>query len=754
MRIKLIAVIGIAALCLSACGGSSSDPSMLPYQNPKLSASQRAEDLLSRLSLEQKVSLMVYQSKAIDEFGIKEYNWWNEALHGAARAGLATVFPQTIGMAASFDDALVNQVFDVASTEQRIKFIQERQEKGKSSQYHGLTVWTPNINIFRDPRWGRGQETYGEDPFLTAKMGYAVVNGLQGPVGSKYNKLHACLKHFAVHSGPESERHRFSADDVSARDLQETYLYAFEKLVRTTDVKEVMCAYNSIDGDPCCTNDKLLTKILREDWGYKGIVVSDCWAINDVFMPNAHNVYPNDIPTAVSDAVLSGTDLECGQSYSNLIKGVENGTIKESDIDVSVKRLLKARFELGEMDPDETVSWNQIDVKKLASDEHDALALKMARESMVLLQNNNNVLPLKKSGLKVAVLGPNAADSVVLAGNYNGTPRKSVTVLEAIQKMVGAENVVYAKGCNIAKLDLNSIPQRLSNTLGNAHDAGLLARMGVMEKNDEIPEADVYIFVGGISPRLEGEEMRVNYEGFMGGDRTSIELPETQREYLAELHQTGKPVVFVSMSGSALALSPETQSCDAILQAWYAGQEGGQAIAEVLFGDYNPAGRLPVTFYASDDQLGDFHDYNMAGHTYRYFSGKPLYSFGYGLSYTTFTYGAAKVSSSKVIIPINNTGSKDGDEVVQIYIRRDADVDGPKMALRGFQRVSVKAGTGANVEIEFDEDTFKTFNEATGKMQVVSGTHTLYYGPSSDNLQSISVSVKAKSNGKYTVKAI
>ncbi len=692
---------------------------VLPYQNPSLSPEKRAKDLVGRLNLEQKVTLMMDQSAAVPEFGIRKYNWWNEALHGTARAGLATMFPQVIGMAASFDDALLQQVYDIASTEHRIKYILARQ-KDNVARYHGLTVWTPNINIFRDPRWGRGQETYGEDPYLTMRMGYAVVNGLQGTgSGEKYDKLHACLKHFAVHSGPESERHSFDAADVSYRDLMETYLFAFENLVKTTDVKEVMCAYNSFEGDPCCGSDKLLIQFLRRDWGYKGIVVSDCGAINDFFVPGRHDAYPNDPASATAKAVLTGTDLECGSSYKALLDAVKQGKIKESDIDVSVTRLLKARFELGEMDDDSLVSWNSIPVSKLACDEHDAVALQMARETMTLLQNRGNVLPLAKEGKRYAVLGPNAADSTVLWGNYNGTPRKTVTVLEAIRAKVGTRNVFYADPAS----SLLATP------------AGV----------------DAYIFVGGISPRLEGEEMRVSYEGFAGGDRTSIELPAIQREMLKLLRKTGKPVIFVNMSGSAIALEPETQSCDAILQAWYGGQEGGQAVADVLFGDYNPAGRLPVTFYRNDAQLPDFHDYDMAGRTYRYLESKPLFPFGFGLSYTTFRYGDATLVRGKgkknqmnmeLKVPVTNAGPVDGDEVVQVYVKKVEDAGGPQRALRGFRRVSIPAGQTVEVSIPLTEMSFRTFNEKTGKMEATAGNYVIYYGKSSDPDDLKQVSVK------------
>ena len=659
-----------------------------PYQDPALSAEQRAEDLLGRLTLEQKASLMMNASPAIPELGIRAYNWWNEALHGAARAGLATVFPQAIGMAASWDEALLEEVFDIASTEQRIKFIQYRRNPEGSPQYHGLTVWTPNINIFRDPRWGRGQETYGEDPYLTARMGYAVVKGLQGPQDGPYDKLHACLKHYAVHSGPEGTRHQFDARDISWRDLAETYLYAFGDIISRTDVQEVMCAYNRFEGEPCCGSDQLLIRILREKWGYKGLVVSDCGAIDDFWREGRHGTYLNDPGTAVARAVRSGTDLECGSSYRHLLDAVAQGKLTEAEIDVSLRRLLVARFRLGEMDPDESVSWNRIDESLLASEAHRATALRMARESMVLLQNNG-ILPLRKN-IKVAVTGPNAADSVAMWGNYNGIPVRTVTARQGIADKL---------------------------------DAGCLT---------DISEAEVVIYVGGISPRMEGEEMRNSPEGFNRGDRTTIELPRAQRAEVDSLRALGKRIVFVNFSGSAMGLLPETQRCDAILQAWYPGEAGGTAIADVLFGDCNPSGRLPVTFYRSDADLPDFDDYDMAGHTYRYFTGTPLFHFGHGLSYTNFRYGRACIRRGELVVRVRNRGRMDGDEVVQLYMGKREDVEGPQMALRAFRRVHIPAGKSVKVRIPLDEGTFATYDEASGELRATPGHFTLYYGPSAD----------------------
>ncbi len=717
----------ITILSFAAAFAASAQP--FPYQDSSLTPDQRARDLLSRLSLEQKITLMDYDSQAIPEFGIKRYNWWNEALHGSARNGLATVFPQAISMAASWNDELLEKVFDAASTEQRIKFIMARRGEGVE-RYNGLTVWTPNINIFRDPRWGRGQETYGEDPYLMTVMGRAVVNGLQGGKDSRYDKLHACLKHFAIHSGPEYERHIFDVGDVSWRDLNETYLYAFERLVKTTDVKEVMCAYNAYEGKPCCGNDKLLIKILREQWGFDGLVVTDCWAVRDFYSEGCHNLFPDDPASSAALSVRSGADLECGDSFYTLVDAYRNGKIKDEEIDRAVYRILKARFELGEMDPMESVSWNSIPVGLLACDAHDALALEMARETMTLLQNRRNVLPLSRNA-RYAVVGPNAADSLVMWGNYNGTPRKTVTVLEGIAAKVGAENVVYSKGCEIAAVASDS--GSYSETEGNYHDEALLkgpTSGNAVSDMSIFDDVDAIIYVGGISPQLEGEEMPVNFKGFRGGDRTTIELPETQREYISAISRLGKPVIFVNLSGSAVAIAPEARSCDAILQAWYGGQQGGTAVADVLFGDYNPAGRLPLTFYASDSDLPDFGDYDMEGHTYRYFKGKPLFAFGHGLSYSEFKYGKAVYSDGFLRIPLKNVGDVDGQEVVQVYVKRADDVEGPALSLRGFDRVDVRAGESLTVDIPMAD--FDLFNPATGKMETAPGKYIIYYGGTSD----------------------
>lgn len=821
-----------------------------PYKDASLPPAERAADLVSRLTLEQKVALMQNGSPAIPEFGIKAYDWWNEALHGVGRAGLATVFPQAIGMAASFDDALLLDVFTAVSDEARAKSTVSSQNGGLR-RYQGLTFWTPNVNIFRDPRWGRGQETYGEDPYLTSRMGVSVVNGLQGPADAKYDKLHACAKHFAVHSGPEWNRHEFNAENIAARDLRETYLPAFKALVQEADVKEVMCAYNRYEDEPCCGSNRLLQQILRNEWGYKGIVVSDCWAINDFFTQGHHNTEP-DAKHATAKAVLTGTDLECGSSYAQLVQAVKDGLIKESDIDVSITRLMTARFELGEMDDPSQVEWSKIPSSVIDSKEHRALALKMAQESMVLLKNNG-ILPLN-TGKKVVVMGPNANDSVMQWGNYNGTPSRTVTMLTGIQA-TGAQ-VEYMRGCDYASNSLalislfsqckasgqqgfdakywnnaraegepdvlrhNATPLRFSTggatvfapnvnlenfaavytstfhaekdgqvafymqnqgqasisvdgrrvatgrngneprkvytlnakagqdyeiTINYSCRSGLAALSFDLGYEEEVSvdktvaacaDADVIIFAGGISPSLEGEEMPVSIEGFRGGDRTKIELPTAQTELVKALKAAGKKVVFVNFSGSAMGLTDVEPSCDAILQAWYPGEEGGNAVASVLYGTYNPAGRLPVTFYKSTDQLPDFEDYSMKGRTYRYMTDKPLYPFGYGLSYSTFKYGKAKIRKDGdkvfVTVKVKNTSKLDGQEVVQLYVSRPGDTEGPSHALRAFRRVSIPKGKTVKVEFELTPESFEWFDTGHNLMTTMPGQYEILYGASSD----------------------
>ena len=710
---KIIIPILLFGALMSAC------QQKLSYQNTSLPPEERAADLVQRLTLEEKVSLMQNNSSAVPRLGIKPYNWWNEALHGVARNGRATVFPQAIGMGAAFNDSLLHVVFTAVSDEARAKNHIARRDSSYKI-YQGLTFWTPNINIFRDPRWGRGQETYGEDPYLTSQLGMAVVRGLQGPEDSQYDKAHACAKHYAVHSGPEWNRHSFNAEDIDPRDLWETYLPAFKDLVQKAGVKEVMCAYNRFEGSPCCNSDRLLMQILRDEWGYEGLVVSDCGAIYDFFEEGRHGTH-KDKADASSAAVLSGTDLECGDAYKSLADAVRQGKIKESDLDRSVSRLLKARFELGEMD--ETTPWDAIPDSVVNCHVHQALALRMARESMTLLQNKNNLLPLK-AGMTVALVGPNANDSVMQWGNYNGFPGHTVTLLEALRKRLPKEQLIYVPGALYAE---DFVPKHKKDEMKQMKPldaASLLKQVG---------RADVVIFAGGISPLLEGEEMKVDVQGFKGGDRTDIELPAVQRQLLKVLKAAGKKVVFVNFSGSAVGLESETQTCDAILQAWYPGEAGGTAVADVLYGDYNPAGRLPVTFYKNVSQLPDYEDYSMKGRTYRYFEGTPLFPFGHGLSYTTFVYGKAEVKDGCLLVPVTNTGSMDGDEVVQLYLNRPDDANGPRKTLRAFKRVHIPTGATRTVSLPLTEETFNWWDTATNTVHPLKGSYKLLYGGSSDD---------------------
>ena len=693
-------------LTLVACSNQA------PYQNKSLSPTERAADLVSRLTLEEKITLMQNNSSAVKRLGIKPYEWWNEALHGVARNGLATVYPQAIGMGASFNDTLLYQVFTSISDEARVKYRQAR-EAGNYKRYTGLTFWTPNINIFRDPRWGRGQETYGEDPYLTSRMGLSVVNGLQGPQNTKYNKTHACAKHYAVHSGPEWNRHSFNAENINPRDLWETYLPAFQDLVIQGNVKEVMCAYNRFEGDPCCGSDRLLINILRNEWNYKGLVVSDCGAIDNFYFKGRHETHKNKADASAA-AVLSGTDLECGRSYTGLISAVKEGLINESAIDQSLCRLMKARFELGEMD--DTTPWDQLPDSLLSCHAHQQLALQMARESMTLLQNHKNILPLDKE-MTVALIGPNANDSVMQWANYNGFPVHTITLLEGLTQYLPQERLIYIPQKNI---EVQKYP--LVNYYPNDIQAVI----------NQAAKADVIIYAGGISASLEGEEMDVDAEGFRGGDRTTIELPNVQRKLVKALKATGKPIVFVNFSGCAMGLQPESQICDAILQAWYPGQAGGTAIAEVLFGDYNPAGRLPITFYKKENQLPDFEDYNMQGRTYRYLNYEPLYPFGHGLSYTTFSYSTPFIENGKLKVKVTNSGNYNGDEVIQLYIKRYDDPDGPLKTLRGFQRIHIPAGQTSEVSFPLTSDTFTWWDKDSNTVHPLQGRYKILVGGTSE----------------------
>lgn len=703
-------------VCLLCSAAMLLNAQPFPYENPSFSPEQRAEDLCSRLNLEEKAKLMLHRSPAIERLNVPAFEWWNEALHGVGRSGFATVFPITMGMAATFDDQLVYRVFTAVSDEARAKNTEARRKK-EVRQYQGLSFYTPNINIFRDPRWGRGQETYGEDPFLTSQMGLAVVRGLQGE-GQKYLKTLACAKHFAVHSGPEWNRHSFDVEQLPARDLWETYLPAFKALVQQGHVKEVMCAYQRIDGEPCCGNTRFLQHILRDEWGFQGLVTSDCWAVAD-FWQKGHHEFSATKEDAVARAVVTGTDLECGSDYPAIPDAVAQGKLTEEQVDISLKRLLQARFELGDFDDDQLVAWTDIPMSVVCSAEHRELALQAARESMTLLKNDG-ILPLC-SKQRIVVVGPNADNASMQWGNYNGFPTETITILDGIRSK--SNQVSFLDGFE---------------HVGKGMDEKQLLAEHYLSR---ISDADVVVFVGGISPRLEGEEMSVDAEGFKGGDRLSIELPKVQRDFLAALHAMGKPVVYVNCSGSAMGLVPEQANANAILQAWYPGEQGGRAVADVLFGDYNPSGKLPVTFYRSVDQLPDYEDYRMAGRTYRYFQGEPLYPFGFGLSYTTFKLGTPSYQNGKVKVDITNTGTQEGAEVVQVYLRDPRDTDGPIKTLRAYQRVNLQPGEQRTLTIDLPRERFELWDTATNTMRVRKGKYEIMVGTSSadSDLQRFSV---------------
>ncbi|QEC46068.1 glycoside hydrolase family 3 protein [Pseudobacter ginsenosidimutans] len=829
-----------------------------PWQNSHLRSEERAKDLISGLTLEEKVSLLFDQSPAIPRLGIKKFNWWSEALHGLANNDNVTVFPEPIGMAASFNDSLAYEVFNATSDEVRAKYHEAIRNGKENRRFLSLSVWTPNINIFRDPRWGRGQETYGEDPYLTSRMGIAVVKGLQGPADARYRKLLACAKHFAVHSGPEWSRHTLNLFQVKPRDLHETYLPAFKSLVMDADVRQVMCAYQRLDDEPCCGNNRLLQTILRQDWGFKHIVVSDCGAITDFY--TSHKV-SSDATHAAAKGVLAGTDVECvweGYAYKNLPDAVSRGLINEEEIDKSLLRVLTGRFELGDMDQDDLVPWAGIPMSVVNNPQHREIALQMARESMTLLQNKNEALPLQRSAKKIAVIGPNADNDPMLWGNYNGKPVRTINILDGIRSKMPGNSVLYDKACDLVENKVTQsffthcsltdkkgfkatywnnrnmeggsviteqITHPLKLTTAGQHEFAsgvqlenfsalyetefvapateeiifkcgatgsmkiyvngtlitstnnwrtLLSRFPFKVEKDkkykiEIQYAqlnnwqadlefdfgrevdidfdglisklkgiETVVFVGGLSTLLEGEEMPVSYPGFKGGDRTDIQLPEVQRNCLKALKAAGKQVIFINCSGSAIGLVHETQSCDAILQAWYGGESGGQAVADVLFGDYNPSGKLPVTFYKDSTQLADFEDYSMKGRTYRFMS-DPLFQFGFGLSYTRFLVGNATISKAEVgreesigmFIPVSNTGKRNGTEIIQVYVRKVGDSDGPLKTLRGFKRVPVAAGKTVTAMITIPSSAFEFFDEVKGKMAVMPGDYELLYGTSS-----------------------
>ena len=855
----------VALLAAAVAGGATAQTRA--WQDPSLPVERRAADLVGRMTLEEKVSQMMDRAPAIDRLAIPEYNWWNEGLHGVARSGLATVFPQAIGFAATWDSSLVFRMASVISDEFRAKH-EDYVRRGEHQRYQGLTVWSPNINLFRDPRWGRGQETYGEDPYLTGRLAVPFIRGLQGD-DPRYLKTIATVKHFAVHSGPEPLRHQFDAV-VSERDLRESYLPHFEAGIREAGAYSLMCAYNRVFGAPACGSDLLLRNILRGEWRFPGYVVSDCGAIDDIYQ--RHRVAPT-AAAAAALGVRSGTDLDCGREYANLVEAVHQGLISEQAIDTAVTRLFVARFRLGMFDPPAAVRWAQIPISVLDQPSHRALALQVARESMVLLKNARNLLPLRRDLGTIAVIGPNADQWRMLLGNYNGIPADPVTPLRGIREAVAPRTrVLYALGSDLADgfpvlapvparvltnargrpgLDvaffasrtMTGAPlfQRTDSTLDahwgegapradmNVDDFGVrwtatlrpthtgtyrLALVGTVkfqlylddslvvqsvypthdgefpdprvaeteplrleagrryrlrvdgeesygeaelqllwatptealesEAADAARRADVVVLCLGLTARLEGEEMRVAIEGFSGGDRTRLDLPAPQQHLLERIVALGKPTVLVLMSGSAVAVSWAQEHVPAILEAWYPGQAGGTAIAQVLFGAYNPGGRLPVTFYRDVADLPPFEDYRMAGRTYRFFEGVPLYPFGYGLSYTTFRYDRLRVSrdtlrgddSLTVAVDVTNTGARGGDEVVQLYVRYPhSAVPRPRRDLRGFRRVTLGPGESRTITFPLTASAFRYWDADAHRWAVENGPVVVEVGASSGDIR-------------------
>lgn len=683
------------------------------YRNPNLPPIDRARDLIARMTLAEKVSQMMDEAPAIDRLGIPAYGWWNEALHGVARAGTATVFPQAIGIAATWNEDLVLRMADAISDEGRAKH-HAALRQDDHSRYSGLTFWSPNINIFRDPRWGRGQETYGEDPFLTARLGIQFVRGMQGD-DPHYLKTAACAKHYAVHSGPEADRHHFDAR-VSQRDLRQTYLPAFEALVREGDVAGVMGAYNRVNGEPCCASHHLLQEILRQEWGFEGYIVSDCGAIADIYL---HHQDGSLTPEEVAGmAVRAGCDLNCGNAYEYLLLAVGHGWLSEREIDTALTYLFTIRFRLGMFDPLEDVPYANIPAEAIDSPANQALALEVARQSLVLLKNENQLLPLDKKIGSIAVIGPNADDSMVLLGNYSGTPSASVTVLEGIRGVVTpGTQVHFARGCDIVRS----------------------GQEGFTEAVNAAARADAAVLVLGLSQRIEGEESlpEGDTEGNLSqDDRQSLDLPGEQEALLKAVAATGTPVILVLLNGSALAVNWADAHIPAILEAWYPGQAGGRAVAEAIFGDTVPGGKLPVTFYRNAEQLPPFNDYAMAGRTYRYFDGDPLYPFGYGLSYTSFAFQNLSVTPEKfygpqvlqVSVDVKNTGSLPGDEVVQVYLcDQSASVPVPRHSLVGFKRVRLNPGAVGRLDFAIHPRQYAIMTD-DGQWSVEPGQFTIFVG--------------------------
>lgn len=700
------------------------------YLDPSQDAHARAQDLVSRMTLEEKVGQMVHNAPAIPRLGVPSYDWWNECLHGVARAGRATVFPQAIGLAATFDDDLVHRVATAISDEARAKH-HASARAGYRDRYRGLTFWTPNINIFRDPRWGRGQETYGEDPFLTSTLGAAFVRGLQGD-HPRYLKVAATAKHFAVHSGPEGDRHHFDAI-ASAKDLEATYFPAFEALVKA-GVESVMCAYNRVNGEVACGSEWLLGDVLRDRWGFEGHVVSDCWAIRDF---DEHHQITDDNAQSAALALRSGTDLNCGNSYPSLLEAVESGLVSEVEIDATLARLLKTRFKLGMFDPEALNPYAALEVDVVASPAHRRLAREAAVRSLVLLKNDG-VLPLSKHLKKIYVNGPLAADAAVLLGNYSGVSDDLATVLESVVGAVGAATMVsYQQGSLLDRDNINPIDWY----------------------SDVADDADVTVAVMGINNLLEGEEgAAIASPG--KGDRFDIGLPDNQLAFLRKMRQHSEKLVVVLFGGSPMTLGEVHELADAVLLAWYPGQEGGRAIADVLFGDASPSGRLPITFPKSLDQLPPYDNYAMEGRTYRYMTEEPLYPFGFGLSYTQFTYGALELSpaeidpgaSATVRVVVTNTGSVAADEVVQLYVTDDAaSTSVPLASLVSFQRIHLKPGERRTVPFELTPRDLELVNDA-GKRVLESGAFTVTVGGASPGERAAALGGSMSATGRLMIR--
>ena len=866
--ITFVMWMGLASSCLPLSHVYAQ--TKYPWQNPDVPIEQRVESLLQMLTPEEKVGLMMNKSVSVDRLGIPSYNWWNEACHGVRQGGY-TVYPQPIGMAAAFNAQLFYDVFSQVSDEARANWNRSDHNIFNVpmgvTYYPGnpeLTYWCPNVNIFRDPRWGRGQETCGEDPYLNAVFGVQTVLGMQGN-DPYYFKTRACAKHYAVHSGPEPLRHSMNVEPTN-RDLWETYLPAFKALVKKGNVREVMCAYQRFEGKPCCTSDRLLIDILRNKWGYDGIVVTDCDAINNFYNRGQHETHKDPLSASV-DAVLNGTDLECGKVFMSLTEGLKKGLIKESDLDEHLRKTLKGRFELGMFDPADRLPWAQLGPEIISSETNHDMAVQAARESMVLLENKGAVLPLSKGIKTIAVVGPNADDVELLNGNYGGTPTENhkQSLLAGIKAAVPGAKVIYQKACELndeyetihhlqdlndgkgalvefynnkdlsgqpAKIDYynelnfstfgawgfaqgvnrDTLSVRVSGrytatftgemkytlmtdngyllkvndeVIEDAKPAGFrgffgrrteyksfpveegktydivieyrhgngqfaMLRGDICERNlvdftalaNEVKDADAIIIIGGISAQMEGE----------GGDKQDIELPKVQQMLMKAMHQTGRPVIFVNCSGSAIAFGSVEGEYDALLQAWYAGQGGAKALAEILFGDYNPGGKLPVTFYRSNSDLPDFLDYSMKNRTYRYFTGVPQYAFGYGLSYTTFVVGQGKLSKKAMkkngqvtlTVPVTNTGKREGTETIQVYVKALDDAGAPIKALKGFQKLSLKAGETKAATISLDGEAFEYYDESIDELSTRAGRYQILYGTSSldKDLQSIDFVVK------------